>query len=148
MTDEEKINRLRNIQRCIPIKNMEEYQGFEALEAAIEDIETLDWIKSKLGNAFKELEEESIANNRLMAVSGMTIEELTDAFMKGYRMVSPEKKDQIPDIRVTTEEAAEALRNLAKAGISQEDIEVSDLPLYDPAEHNHQIEPQERSGKA
>lgn len=44
----------------------------------------------------------------------------------------PEEKEQIPDIRVTAEEAAEAIQNLTKAGISQEDIESSDLPLYDP----------------
>lgn len=44
----------------------------------------------------------------------------------------PEKKEQIPDIRVTAEEAGEAIQNLTKAGISQEDIESSDLPLYDP----------------
>lgn len=36
--------------------------------------------------------------------------------------MSPEKKDQIPDIRVTTEQATEAIQNLTKAGISQEDI--------------------------
>ncbi len=44
----------------------------------------------------------------------------------------PEEKEQIPDIRVTADEAGEAIRNLTKAGISQEDIESSDLPLYDP----------------
>lgn len=38
----------------------------------------------------------------------------------------------IPDMRVTAEEAAEAIQNLTKAGISQEDIGSSDLPLYDP----------------
>lgn len=35
------------------------------------------------------------------------------------------------DMRVTAEEAAEAIPNLTKAGISQEDIESSDLSLYD-----------------
>lgn len=93
MTDKEKINRLRNIQRCTPIHTREDSRDFEALEAAIEDIETLDWIKNKLGNVFTELTEESIAKNRLMAVSGMSIEELTDAFTKGYRLVSPEEKN-------------------------------------------------------
>lgn len=93
--------------------------------------------KSRLENVLKELAqdlaEERLANNRLMAVSGMSVEELTDAFTKGYRLVSPEEKnDQIPDLRVTAEEAAEAIQNLTKAGISQEDIESSDLPLYDP----------------
>ena len=33
---------------------------------------------------------ERLEKNRLIAVSGMSIEELTDAFMKGYRLVSPE----------------------------------------------------------
>ena len=55
-------------------------------------------LKDKIGNIFKELAkefaeelaEERLANNRLMAVSGMSIEELTDAFTKGYRLVSPE----------------------------------------------------------
>lgn len=44
----------------------------------------------------------------------------------------PEKKEQIPDIRVTAEEAGEAIQNLTKAGISQEDIESSDLARFDP----------------
>lgn len=43
-----------------------------------------------------------------------------------------EEREQISDLRVTAEEAAEAIQNLTKAGISQEDIESSDLPLYDP----------------
>ena len=33
---------------------------------------------------------ERLEKNRLIAVSGMSIEELTDAFTKGYRLVSPE----------------------------------------------------------
>ena len=111
----------------------------------------MNMFKSRLENTLeglaRELAEGRLANNRLMAVSGMNIEELTDAFIKGYRLVSPEAakddvhddlrimpkntREQIPDIRVTTEEAAEAIQNLTKAGISQEDIESSDLPLYD-----------------
>lgn len=47
---------------------------------------------------------ERLEKNRLMAVSGMSTEELTDAFTKGYRLVSPEstherrisEKDWIP----------------------------------------------------
>lgn len=95
MTNEEKINRLRIIQqRCTPIYTRENARNFEALEAAIVDIETLDWIKNKLGNVFTELTEEKTAKNWLMAVSGMSIEELTDAFMKGYRLVSPESNHE------------------------------------------------------
>lgn len=38
-----------------------------------------------------------------------------------------------PDMRVTTKEAAEAIQKLfTDPGISQEDIESSDLPFYDP----------------
>lgn len=97
----------------------------------------MNMFKSRLENVLKELAqdlaEERLANNRLMAVSGMSVEELTDAFAKGYRLVSPEgKNDQIPDLRVTAEEAAEAIQNLAKAGMSQEDIESYGLPFYDP----------------
>lgn len=97
MTNEEKINRLRNIQRCRPIKTMEEYQDFEALEASIEDIKTLGEIESRHGNALKELIEERLSSNRLMAVSGMSVEELTDALMKGYRLVSPEEPRERSD---------------------------------------------------
>lgn len=98
MTNEEKINRLRNIQRCTPIHDTEDCQDLGALEAAIEAIKILDRIESRLGIALKELEGESLANNRLMAVSGMSVEELTDAFTKGYRLVSPEAaKDDTPD---------------------------------------------------
>lgn len=106
MDMEEKIRRMLNVACCMPIR---------------------------LRNALKELAEEGLASNRLIAVSGMSIEELTDAFMKGYRLVSPESthkqnvpkntREQIPDLRVTAEEAAEAIQNLAKAGMSQEDIE-------------------------
>lgn len=105
MTNEEKINRLRYIQECTPIHTRDDARDFEALEAAIEDIETLDWIENKLGNAFKELTEESIANSRLMEVSGMSIEELTDAFVKGYSLRSPEAvKDEVPDdLRIVPE---------------------------------------------
>lgn len=42
-----------------------------------------------------------------------------------------EEREQIPDLRETAEEAAEAIQNLTKAGISQEDIESSDLTFYD-----------------
>lgn len=99
MTNEEKEKRLRDIQqRCTPIYTRENARDFEALEAAIVDIETLDWIKNKLGNVFTELTEEKTARNLLMAVSGMSIEELTDAFTKGYRLVSPEAvKNDVPD---------------------------------------------------
>lgn len=52
--------------------------------------------KSRLENVLKglaqDLAEERLANNRLMAVSGMSVEELTDAFTKGYRLVSPDRK--------------------------------------------------------
>lgn len=103
MTNEEKINRLRYIQECTPIHDRDDIRDFEALEAAIEAIETLGKIESRLGNVFeeeddrliavnmfKELEAGIRADNRLIAVSGMSIEELTDAFTKGYRLVSPE----------------------------------------------------------
>ena len=41
---------------------------------------------------------ERLEKNRLIAVSGMSIEELTDAFTKGYRLVSPKAaKDDVPD---------------------------------------------------
>lgn len=89
MTNEEKINRLRNIQGCTPIHDRDDIRDFEALEAAIEDIRTLGEIESRHGNVLKELIEENLANNRLMAVSGMSTEELIDAFTKGYRLVSP-----------------------------------------------------------
>lgn len=98
MTNEEKINRLRDIQRCTPIHTREDARDFEALEAAIEDIETLGEIESRLENVLKEFDKESLAVNRLTAVCGMNIEELTDAFTKGYRLVSPEAaKDDTPD---------------------------------------------------
>ena len=108
MDMEEKIRRITNLELCIPIHD-------------------------RLRNALKELAEERLSSNRLMAVSGMSAEELTDAFMKGYRLVSPEStheqnvpkntREQIPDIRETAEDAAETIQNLAKAGMSQEDIE-------------------------
>ena len=98
MTNEEKINRLRNIQRCTPIHTREDTRDFEALEAAIEAIETLGEIESRLRNVLEELAEEILSSNRLMAVSGMSVEELTDAFIKGYRLVSPEAaKNDVPD---------------------------------------------------
>lgn len=50
----------------------------------------MNMFNSRLENVPKELAEESLANNRLIAVSGMSIEELTDAFTKGYRLMSPE----------------------------------------------------------
>lgn len=105
MTNEEKINRLRELERCMPIYTKEDVRDFEALEGGIQDIETLDWIETKFGDAFKELTKESIANCRLMAVSGMSIEELTDAFTNGYRLVGPETfKDDIPDdLRIVPE---------------------------------------------
>lgn len=90
MTNEQKINRLRNIERCTPIHTREDIQDFEALEGAIEAIETLGELESIIENVFKEIEGEIIAGNRMMAVSGMSIEELTDAFTKGYRLASPE----------------------------------------------------------
>lgn len=104
MTNEEKINRLMNIQRCTPIHTRDDSRDFEALEAAIEAIKILDKIESRLGIALKESEEESLAINRLIAVSGMSIEDLANAFTKGYRLVSPEstherrisEKDWIP----------------------------------------------------
>ena len=41
---------------------------------------------------------ERLEKNRLIAVSGMSIEELTDAFVKGYSLVSPKAaKDDVPD---------------------------------------------------
>ena len=40
---------------------------------------------------------ERIEKNRLIAVSGMSIEELTDAFTKGYRLVSPEEPQERSD---------------------------------------------------
>lgn len=109
MTNEEKINRLRNIQECTLIHDRDDIWDLEALQAAIEAIETLDWIEKKLGNVFKELTEESIANSRLMAVSGMSIEELTDAFTKGYRLVSPEaaRNDVPDDLRIVPENTRE-----------------------------------------
>lgn len=109
MTNEEKINRLRGIQRCTPIHDREDSRDLGALEAAIEAIKILDRIESGLGFAFKELEGESLANNRLMAVSGMSIEELTDAFTKGYRLVSPEavKNDVPDDLRIVPKNGGE-----------------------------------------
>lgn len=111
MTNKEKINRLRNIQGQTPIYTSDDIWDLEALEAAIEAVETLDKIESRLGNVFeeeddrliavnmfKELEAGIRADNELIAVSGMSIEELTDAFTKGYSLVSPEAaKDDIPD---------------------------------------------------
>lgn len=139
MTNEEKITRLKWIQRRISVRTRDEVRDFEVLEAVIKDIETLSNIESRFGNVFeeeddrliavnmfKELEARISADTRLMAVSGMSVEELTEAFTKGYRLVSPEKNNQIPDMRVTAEEAAEALQNLTKAGISQDDIESAD----------------------
>lgn len=58
--------------------------------------------ESRLGNVLKENEEGILADNRLMEVSGMSIEELTDAFTKGYRLVSPDGKRVT---RVTIDEA-------------------------------------------
>lgn len=58
--------------------------------------------ESRLGNMLKEIEEGILADNRLMAVSGMSIEELTDAFTKGYRLVGPDGKRVT---RVTIDEA-------------------------------------------
>lgn len=110
MTNEEKKKRLRDIQqRCTPIYTRENARDFEALEAAIVDIETLDWIKNKLGNVFTELTEEKTARNLLMAVSGMSVEELTDAFTKGYRLVSPEavKNDVPDDLRIVPKNGGE-----------------------------------------
>ena len=64
--------------------------------------------RQEVTDLIEHYEEEILADNRLIAVSGMSIEELTDAFTKGYRLVSPEgKNNQIPDtrdIRVTAEE--------------------------------------------
>lgn len=111
MTNEEKINRLRNIQGQTPIYTSDDIWDLEALEAAIEAVETLDKIESRLGNVFeeeddrliavnmfKELEAGIRADNELIAVSGMSVEELTDAFTKGYRLVSPEAvKNDVPD---------------------------------------------------
>lgn len=98
MTNEEKINRLRNIQGQTPIYTRDDSRDLEALEAAIEAIKILDWTKNKLGNVFTELTEEKAARNLLMAVSGMSTEELADAFMKGYSLRSPEAvKDEVPD---------------------------------------------------
>lgn len=57
---------------------------------------------TRLGNVLKEIEEGILADNRLMAVSGMSIEELTDAFTKGYRLVGPDEKRVT---RVTINEA-------------------------------------------
>lgn len=66
--------------------------------------------KSRLTNVLKELAEElaeeRLAKNRLMAVCGMNIEELTDAFTKGYRLVSP--KGGVPDdLRIVPKNARE-----------------------------------------
>ena len=54
---------------------------------------------SKLGRRIiEDLMVERLEKNRLIAVSGMSIEELTDAFMKGYRLASPKAaKDDVPD---------------------------------------------------
>jgi len=107
MTNEEKINRLRYIQECTPIHTRDDILDLDALEAAIEDIETLGKIESLLGNVLierrlgyvlKEFDKKSLAINILTAVCGMNIEELTDAFTKGYRLVSPEAvKNDVPD---------------------------------------------------
>lgn len=98
MTNEEKINRLRNIQRCTPIHDREDCRDLGALEAAIVAIETLDKIESESIKVFNELAEKRLANYRLIVVSGMSTEELTDAFTKGYRLVSPEAAQyDIPD---------------------------------------------------
>lgn len=53
---------------------------------------------SKLGRRIiEDLMVERIEKNRLMAVSGMSIEELTDAFTKGYSLRNPEEQtDWIP----------------------------------------------------
>lgn len=118
MTNEEKINRLRGIQGCTLIHDRDDIWDLDALEAAIEDIETLGEIESRLGNVFeeeddrliavnmfKELEAGIRADNRLKAVSGMSVEELTDAFVKGYSLRSPEAvKDEVPDdLRIVPE---------------------------------------------
>lgn len=100
------ITRLRWIQRRISVRTRDEVRDFEVLEAVIKDIETLSNIESRLGNVceeeddrlmavnmFKELEAGISADNRLMAVSGMSVEELTDAFIKGYRLVRPRWKN-------------------------------------------------------
>lgn len=52
---------------------------------------------------------ERIEKNRLIAVSGMSIEELTDAFTKGYRLVSPEaaKDDKPDDLRIVPKNTRE-----------------------------------------
>lgn len=122
MTNEEKINRLRDIQECTLIHTRDDILDLDALEAAIEDIETLGEIESRLRNVFeeeddrliavnmfKELEAGIRADNRLMAVSGMSTEELTDAFTKGYRLVSPEavKNDVPDDLRIVPKNGGE-----------------------------------------
>lgn len=59
---------------------------------------------------------ERLEKNRLMAVSGMSIEELTDAFTKGYRLLSPEAfKNDVPD----------DLRIMPKNGGDEDAIEFS-----------------------
>lgn len=102
MTNEEKINRLMNIQRCTPIHTRDDSRDFEALEAAIEAIKILDKIESRLGIALKESEEESLAINRLIAVSGMSIEDLANAFTKGYSLVSQEWLKELKELREQT----------------------------------------------
>lgn len=60
---------------------------------------------------------ERLEKNRLMAVSGMSIEELTDAFTKGYRLLSPEAfKNDVPD----------DLRIMPKNGGDEDAIEFSE----------------------
>lgn len=115
MTNEVKIKRLRIIQSRIPIHNRDEFWDFEALEAAIEAIKTVGEMESRLRNALKELAEERLNSNRLMAVSGMSVEELTDAFTKGYRLVSPDssprkKNEQIPDTNSVLEDIKAELK--------------------------------------
>lgn len=57
------------------------------------------------------------------------------------------EREQIPDIKVTAEEAAEAIQNLTKAGISQEDIESIDRPFYDADTRRIRILPPENIQK-
>ena len=45
MTNKEKINRLRDIQRCTPIHTREDIRDFEALEGGIEALEALSKIQ-------------------------------------------------------------------------------------------------------
>ena len=53
MTNEEKINRLRDIQLCTPIHDRDDIRDFKALEAAIEDIETLGKIRAEIDKIYE-----------------------------------------------------------------------------------------------